>query len=129
MHQKPDATTPTDFPRDYGQGAVGGVQPKLLARKLGDVYVSGLTGEELYARYDSCVDLVNQLVDYCHRKLDEHPEWTAQELFERLRTTVEKRADWDLSAGEVSWVMARLCLQMHWPRFDDSRRHTKRSAK
>jgi hypothetical protein len=40
LHEK---TTPADFPQDYGTGAVGGAQPKLLARKVGGKYVCGLT--------------------------------------------------------------------------------------
>lgn len=115
MHPKPDPTTPPDFPRDYGLGAVAGVQAKLLVRKVGNVYLSGLSDEELHARYDMCFDLVNQLADYCCRKLEEHPDWTACELFEKLRTAVEKRTDWDLSFGETAWVLSKLCARMGWP--------------
>lgn len=38
MRPKSETTTPADFPRDYGLGAVAGVQPKLVVRKLGDAY-------------------------------------------------------------------------------------------
>ena len=74
MHPKLENTTPADFTRDYGLAAVAGVQPKLVVRKVGDVYVHGLTADELYARYDMCVDLTHQLADYCDRKLKERPD-------------------------------------------------------
>jgi hypothetical protein len=112
MHLKPDPITPADFPRDYGVGVVSGVQPKLLVRKRGDTYVHGLTAEERYARYDNCVDLVNQLYDYCRRKLTERPEWAAQELLETVRASVTARADWDFSAGEINWMTEKLSIRM-----------------
>ena len=102
MNPKPESTTPSDFPRDYGQGAIGGAQPKLLVRKIGDTFVQGLTEEERYARYDACFDMVKQLAAYCHRKLLERPEWSPKELLEKVRTSVEARADWDFSPGEVN---------------------------
>lgn len=112
MHPKPDATTPLDFPRDHELGAVSGVQPKLLVRKIGDAYVHGPTAAELYARYDMCFDLVNQLTDYCIRKMKERPEWSASELREKVQTTLKSRSDWDLSEGEVKWVMGQLSRRM-----------------
>jgi hypothetical protein len=115
MHPEAERTTPADFPRDQALGAVSGVQPKLLIRKVGDTYIHGLTPEELYARYDTCFDLVNQLEDYCRRKLNERPEWSALELFEKVRASVSTRHDWGLSAGEEGWVMFKLCLRMRWP--------------
>jgi hypothetical protein len=115
MLSKPEALTPADFPRDQGLSAVSGVQPKLLIRRVGDVYIHGLTAEELYARYDMCFDLVNQLADYCRRKLNERPEWSALELFEKVQASVGSRSEWDLSAGEVRWVMDQLCKRMSWP--------------
>jgi hypothetical protein len=120
MNTKPDSTTPEDFPRDYGQGAVGGVQPKLLVRKNGKTYVHGLTGEERYARYDNCFDMVNQLAKYCRRKILERPEWSPKELLEKVRTSVESRADWDFSSGEVDWMMMTLCTRMQWTPGGDS---------
>jgi hypothetical protein len=108
----PDPATPEDFPHDYGVGAVSGVHPKLLVRKVGEVYVSGLTEEERYARYDNCVDLVNQLEDYCHRKLRERHDWSVAALLEKVRVTVEGKTEWDLSAGEVEWMMRKLYLRM-----------------
>jgi hypothetical protein len=115
MHPEPEATTPADFPRDQALGAVSGVQLKLLIRKVGDTYIHVLTPEELYTRYDICFDLVKQLEDYCRRKLNERPEWSALELFEKVRASVRRRHDWSLSAGEEGWVMRELCLQMKWP--------------
>jgi hypothetical protein len=115
MHPIPEPTTPLDFPSTNSPGAVSGVQPKLSVRKIGDKYVSGLTEEEVYARYDACFDLVNQLVDYCHRKRGEHPEWAEVELFRKVRAGVAGRKDWDFSNEEHLWMMTKLCIRMNWP--------------
>ena len=115
MPLKSQATTPSDFPKDQALGAVSGVQPKLTVRKVGDTYVHGLTAEELYERYDACVDLVNQLSDYCQRKLDADPNWRPEDLLQRVRTAVEGRNDWDFSQGEVDWTIRHVAMQMSWP--------------
>lgn len=115
MKTKPEPTTPSDFPRDYGLGAVSGVQPKLAVRKVGEKYVHGLTAVELYARYDACYDLVEQLAAYCHRKLVDDPAWPPQDLLEKVRKAVTGRSDWDFSLGEVGWMMTQLCGRMGWP--------------
>lgn len=118
MNEEPDVTVPSDFPRDYGVGAVSGAQPKLLARKIGDRYIGGITGEELYARYDNCCDLVIQLERYCHRKLIERPEWTVNEVLAKVRVTLHKRHEWDLSAGEIDWMMGKLAAKLNAPGAD-----------
>lgn len=112
MHPKPEATTPLDFPRDHELGAVSGVQPKLVVRKVGEVFVNGPTTEELYARYDMCFDLVIQLTDYCSRKMKERPDLSASQLRDKVQITLRSRSDWDLSEGEVQWVMGQLSRRM-----------------
>lgn len=112
MYPKAEKNTPADFPRDHTLGAVSGVQPKLLVRKVGEVFVHGPTAEEVYARYDMCFDLVNQLTDYCNRKSKERPDWSATELLEKVQTALRTRSDWDLSEGEVGWVMDQLNLRL-----------------
>lgn len=113
MNQQLDKTIPQDFPRDYGLGAVSGAQPKLVVRKIGDAYVQGLSDEERYARYDNCVDMVNQLERYCQRKLRERADWTIAELLEKVRVTVRGKVEWDFSAGEVEWMMSKLSQRMN----------------
>ena len=114
MNSQPDPTTPSDFPRDQAVGSVSGVQAKLLVRKEGYTYAQGLTAAELYARYDNCFDFVNQLEGYCRRKLQEKPEWVPGELLEKVRASVTSRTDWDVSAGEVNWMMLQLSARMGW---------------
>ena len=121
-HPVPDKDTPEDFPRDYGAGAVAGVQPKLLARKVDENYVSGLTDEELYVRYDVCFDLVNQLVDYCHKKLAESPDLSQRELLQKVHRAVAARTEWDFSPGELQWMLEKLRARMNWPPLDSSKR-------
>ena len=53
---------PPDFPRPDPSGAVSGFQPKvLLSSYKGKLYASGCTPPELYARWDRCEDLAQQL--------------------------------------------------------------------
>ena len=115
MNLKPDSTTPADFPRDQCLGAVSGVQPKLLVRKVEGKFVHGLTTEELYERYDICFDLVGQLTAYCQRKLGTDPHWGHQDLLQKVRVAVEARHEWNFSSGEVNWMMRQVSAQMGWP--------------
>ncbi len=105
----------TDFPRDPFPGAVPGAQPKVLARKIGDHYVVGLTDEELQERYDVCVDLVQQLIPYCIRKLDENPTWTQTNILFKVANSAQSKK-WGLSSLEVDWVVKRLADELGWPR-------------
>jgi hypothetical protein len=106
---------PADFPRDPFPGAVPGVQPKVLARKIGDQYVIGLTDEELQERYDVCVDLVQQLILYCIRKLNENPTWTQANILLKVASSIKSKT-WGLSSLEVDWVVKRLADELGWPR-------------
>ncbi|PKO70236.1 MAG: hypothetical protein CVU22_02540 [Betaproteobacteria bacterium HGW-Betaproteobacteria-16] len=112
---RPNPIIPEDFPRDFGGGSVAGAQPKLLVRKVVGVYVSGLTEDERYARYDNCCDIVNQLENYCHRKLGQRPDWSVAEVLEKVRLAIESKPEWDLSADEVEWMMSKLTLRMDLP--------------
>lgn len=107
------ASTPMDFPCD-DSGSVTGSQPKFSARLENGKYVSGPNKRELYARYEKCFDLVNQLQDYCGRKLAEHPAWTTDELLRKLSVGVSRRSDWDCTPGERRWLLEQLCVRMHW---------------
>lgn len=111
---QPELLTPEDFPRNQG-GAVPGAQPKLLALKVDGEYVQSISESELYARYDTCFDLVNQLQTYCNRKLNERPEWTPEILLRRLRIGVARRGDWGCSVDEQRWIVKQLCHRMNWP--------------
>lgn len=112
MHPTIEATTPDDFPRDHGLGAVSGVQPKLIVRKTGDAYVQGLTTDDRNAGYDMCFDLVNQLTDYCTRKMKDRPDWSFSDLCVKVETTLRSRSDWGLSEGEVRWGLDQLSRRM-----------------
>lgn len=113
MNEDSEKKVPGDFPRDYLVGAVSGVHPKLLVRKIGERYVEGLSADELYARFDNCIDMVGQLELYCHRKLQERPEWGVSELLTRVKVTLRSKREWDFSAGEVDWMMAKLSARMN----------------
>jgi hypothetical protein len=106
---------PTDFPRDPFPGAVPGVQPKVLAREIGDQYVVGLTDGELQERYDVCADLVQQLIPYCLRKLLENPTWTQANILLKVAHSAKSKK-WGLSTLEVDWIVIRLADELGWPR-------------
>ena len=98
---------PADFPRAPMTGAVPGAQPKLLVHKLDGRYVVGPTDREVLERYGMCQDLVEQLVDYCQRKLQERPQWTPEVLLQKVRAGVGRKG-WDVSPLELAWVIGRL---------------------
>lgn len=76
--------------------------------------MAGLAEEELYVRYDVCFDLVNQLVDYCHKKLEERPDWSQHDLLQKVHKAVAARVEWDFSPGELQWMMAKLSARLDW---------------
>lgn len=98
---------PEDFPRQGPLGAVSGVQVKLLARKIDGRFQAGPTEEELYARFDNCADLVNQLTSYVRRKLASMPGTSIDELLPRVRRTVENKG-WDVSSLEMDWIFRKV---------------------
>jgi hypothetical protein len=101
---------PEDFPRQCARGAVPGAQPKLLARGEAGRFVSDdATEAEVWDRYELCEDLVQQLVRYSARKQAERPEWTAEQVREKVAASVRQRGfGWGLSPSETEWVVGRL---------------------
>jgi hypothetical protein len=104
--KRPDI--PADFPRSPILGALPGSQPKLLARKIGDRFVSGWTEEETALRYNVCADLVTQLIPYARRKLDANPAWGRDGLERRLVARIRAK-DWELTDAEIYWVVRHAC--------------------
>jgi hypothetical protein len=70
-------------------------------------YIQGLTEGELQARYEMCLDLVDQLVRYCEGKIKERPEWTLDDLLQKVAVSVRGKG-WDVSAPELDWILGRL---------------------
>lgn len=104
MMANDDKRVPPDFPRQPCAGSVAGFQAKLALRLVDGEFVEGLTDEELYERYDACLDLVAQLTAYCRRKLIELPATTVEALLPRVRKGVENKG-WELTPDELTWVM------------------------
>lgn len=102
---------PDDFPRHGPLGTVSGVQPKLPVRKIGGKFVNGLTDEELFARYDNCSDLVEQLAAYTKRKLDAMPGTALLDLLLRVRLGVENKG-WDVSSLEMEWIFSKVAERL-----------------
>ncbi len=96
---------PADFPRET-YAAVSGVQAKLAARLINGQFVTGMTPEELYERWDICEDLAQQLATRTRRH---QAEGRADDLDAHFKDT-ERRVrhqPWELSSEEIDWVMKR----------------------
>lgn len=102
---------PPDFPRENCVAALAGVQPKVGARLIDGKFVAGLTEDELYERYDACEDLALQLVGYCDRKLQAHPQWDLPTLLAKVRAGLGGK-NWDLSSAEFNWIMTQVSVRM-----------------
>jgi hypothetical protein len=92
-----------DFPRRPSPGAVTGAQPKLLLRRIGDQLISGLTEHELFARYEMCEDLAQQLMSYIQRRMAENPAWSQDEMLSKACVGVARK----VQGGQ--WI----CLPMN----------------
>ena len=104
---------PADFPRESLPGSVPGVQPKLLVRKAGEKYFSGMTGDEWRERYEICADLAQQLIAYCKRKKTERPECSIEDILRKTNQGIRSKK-WDLSEAEIIWTMKRVAQGLHW---------------
>ncbi|MCV2361709.1 hypothetical protein LNV08_22335 [Paucibacter sp. TC2R-5] len=100
-----------DFPREQNLASISGVQPKLVGRMVDGAFITGLTDQEFYARYEVCVDLVNQLTVYCIRKLNESRVMDVPTLLPLVQKSAESK-DWDLSVLELAWVMKQLASRL-----------------
>jgi hypothetical protein len=98
---------PDDFPRQGQLGTVSGVQPKLPARRIAGRFVAGPTGDELYVRYDNCLDLVEQLTAYTRGKLAAMPNAKPGDLLARVRRGAESKG-WDVSSREMDWIFSKV---------------------
>ncbi|SAK72523.1 hypothetical protein AWB75_03896 [Caballeronia catudaia] len=104
-----DRQVPADFPREPDPGGVTGVQPKLLVREVDGRYLSALTDEELWVRYDACEDLAAQLSEYALRKIATSG-LTRDVALNRAEKGMRLKVDageWDFSQLEVAWVIKR----------------------
>ncbi|CAG9269537.1 conserved hypothetical protein [Paraburkholderia caribensis] len=100
---------PDDFPREPRLGVVAGVQPKLLVRKIDGLYRTGLTADELWARYDACEDLAEQLAKYTSRTRNASG-LSLDDTLKRAEKGLKAKVDsgqWDFSVAEIAWVMKR----------------------
>jgi len=98
---------PDDFPRQGPLSTVSGVQPKLSARRIAGRFVVGPTSEELYARYDNCLDLVQQLTEYTRGKLGAMPNAKPGDLLVRVRRGAERKG-WDVTSLEMDWIFSKV---------------------
>ena len=103
----PVRTIPPSFPRKPDMGSEAGAQPKLLVRQVEGQYVQAYTDEELRARYAFCDDLLIQLLPYSRRKASEHPEWSSEQLLQKVAASLRSKG-WGLTEAEVGWLIEQL---------------------
>lgn len=102
-----DHAVPDDFPRDPFPAALSGAQPKFAARLIEGRYVVGLTPEERAERYLGCLDLVDQLTAYVHKKLAQKPDLTLTAVLDNLASRIPQQG-WDLGGPELVWIEKHL---------------------
>jgi hypothetical protein len=98
---------PDDFPRDPFPAALSGAQLKFAARLIEGRYVVGLTPEERTQRYLGCLDLVDQLTAYVHKKLAQKPDLTLTAVLDNLASRIPQQG-WDLGGPELVWIEKHL---------------------
>jgi len=109
MSQSPEVgRVPPDFPR-RADGALPGVQPKLVGRLIGGKVIVGETAEELAERYDACRDLAEQVTASALRKRSQYADPALQEFLRRLRKGVVAKG-WDLDSRELDWLMREVAV-------------------
>lgn len=109
------AQVPSDFPRPVHQGAVPGVQPKLLMTKYeGRFYTPGSTPPEIFTRWDVCEDLAKQLsAKSVESKAGKRAHMSELDILEQYlpRLIATK---WT-SEAEARWIIRRAAAMLGWP--------------
>lgn len=103
---------PVDFPHDTTPASLSGTQPKLAVRKIAGRFVVGLTGPELYQRWDLCEDLARQLVSKTLKDQEKFPENSHGTTLRRMRRAIDGKR-WT-SVVETDWLMERLRVLLGW---------------
>jgi hypothetical protein len=98
---------PDDFPHDPFPTALSGAQLKFAARLIEGRYVVGLTPEERTQRYLRCLDLVDQLTTYVHKKLTQKPDLTLTAVLNNVASRIPHQG-WDLGGPELVWIEKHL---------------------
>lgn len=98
---------PSDYPRDFMLGAVGGAQPKLLARKAGERFVVGPTDEEVLERWSSVEDTAQRLAEDTLEGMKIGEIRFLRGHYISLERGI-LAAGWDLTPKERAWLMERI---------------------
>ncbi len=109
------ADIPEDFPQPEILGAVGGAQPKLLLVQYeGRLYAPGCTPPEVYAHWEHCEDLANQLAaKSLESKMGKRSHMAEVEILEQyLPRLIATR--WT-SEPEARFIIRRVAQILDWP--------------
>lgn len=98
---------PSDYPRDFMMGSVSGAQPKLLARKIGERFVVGPTGEEVLERWSSVEDTAQRLAEDTLQGMKIGEIRFLGGHYISLERSI-LAAGWDLTPKERAWLMGRI---------------------
>lgn len=98
---------PDDFPSDLFPSALAGSQTKFSARLIDNKFVVGLTPEERSQHYLQCLDVLNQLIAYTQRKLNQKPQVPRAEILDDIVKRIPLQG-WDLSTPELAWIAQQL---------------------
>ena len=113
---------PDDFPREHFVSAVAGSQPKVAVRfdMASGLYTAGGPSDEQVAeRYDTCTDLVEQLVAKCRKnRITKYAELTEAQILERLLAQL-LGTGWGTKA-EMQWVVRQTAAELAWTIPDDA---------
>jgi len=96
-------TVPDDFPCNPIAAALPGTQAKFAARLIAGKFVVGFTPEERAQRYLACLDLVEQLTAYVHKKVAQKPDSTLISVLDNVAGRIPLQG-WDLGASELVWI-------------------------
>lgn len=98
---------PQDFPKDFMMGSVGGAQPKLLARKIGERFVMGPTDEEFLERWSSVENAAQRLAEDTLQSMRIGEVKFLMSHYISLERNI-MAAGWDLTPKERAWLMRRI---------------------
>ncbi|CAM3471290.1 hypothetical protein [Paracidovorax anthurii] len=103
---------PDDFPVTATVSVVAGAQPKMnLVEEGGKFYAPGTSPGEVLAAFQTCNDLVSQMVSYCQRKLPTYEGNQDATVKAALKGLLAKR--WCTDAQCV-WIMRRVVDELQW---------------
>lgn len=117
-HEETYPGIPADFPIGSHPSALAGAQPKLVVVLAadGNFYAPGTTPEQVRADYENCIDLQQQMVSYCQRKIAAAPGSEADILTVAFKKFLFK--EYCSTPEQARWMFDRLAAELGWTRLE-----------